>query len=164
MPTSSPDSTSPKQPITTADHGAGWGGAYGGSMSINRQRRRRLAVQSALSYPLVWAGAAIVAFGASLTGDPKADTGGLGEAIAGFMFGLLVLSVAWAVLTLLATKPHAQPVRNWIAALGTPLFITTAVFWIRPVGIALALLLPAWASWWATMSRTAPSNRRRWWA
>ena len=117
--------------------------------SVGR-RRGWLVVACSLTYPLVWAGAAVIAFVAGVTSSVETDTKGLGDAIFGFAVGALALSLLWAVVVLARTKRHGRPVRAGLVAFGVPTAVIAGLFVSAPLGVGLALALPAVGSWWST--------------
>ncbi len=114
------------------------------------RQRSLVVVALALSYPIVWVGAGVVAFLAGRASDNETDTTGLGDALTGFGIGAVVFSLLWALGALLGLRRFGHPVRSGVVAFGAPALVIAGLFVSLPLGVVLAALLPAAGSWWAT--------------
>lgn len=103
-----------------------------------------------MTYPLVWVGAAVVAYVAGVTSDVETGTRGLGDAIFGFIVGTVLFSMLWATVAFVRLARLGRRFRSSLAAFGTPIVVITCAFSSVPLAVAAALVLPPTASWWAT--------------
>jgi hypothetical protein len=113
--------------------------------------RSRLVATFAAAYALVWVGAVLTAIGFALAIDTEGqDTGDLGPIISGFLIGAFALNVAWMCGAFAVLSRHGHVGRSLAGAVITPGAVIAALILSLPLGIALAITLPAAAAWWAT--------------
>ena len=116
--------------------------------------RHCVVARCALTYPLVWPGAALVGFVAAATSGVETGTRGLGHFLAGFGIGVIVLSVLWTVVSLLAMLEGGHPVRSAVAAVVPPLLVVGCAMQSFTLASVCALTVPYAACSWATRPDT----------
>lgn len=103
------------------------------------------------SYALVWIGAALTSLAFALAIDTAGqDTGDLGPLLSGFFFGAVALNLVWIFPVSAWLSRHGDMIRSHVGVIATPVAVIAALIISLPLGVALAIALPAVTAWWAT--------------
>lgn len=103
------------------------------------------------SYALVWVCAALTSLAFAVAIDTQGqDTGDLGPLISGFVIGAVVMNVAWIFVASSWLSRHGDLGRSLAGSIVTPVAVIAALIVWLPLGVALAVALPAATAWWSS--------------